>query len=129
MKGEYADKCRHFNGIQHGKCEAGIVYLSVRDASGGGPYRWPCLSPGGKEPATTTCPQRSLLTQEEHAAWERRIEERWAELEAALVAGKCHVCGADIEPSRIVGRCKYASCGHRLGQVDETEADELRGKP
>lgn len=22
-----------------------------------------------------------------------------------------------VEPSRVVGRCKYAACGHRLGQA------------
>ena len=35
----------------------------------------------------------------------------------ALAAGKCHICGADAEPSKVVGRCRYAACGHRIGQV------------
>lgn len=111
----YRDKCRHFNGIQHTTCEAGVEYALVRDASQPGPYRWPCLESHGV--ATTVCPERSLLTQEEHAAFEAEIEARWAEIASALEAGKCPVCEADVEPSRIVGRCKYAACGHRLGQV------------
>lgn len=35
----------------------------------------------------------------------------------AMAAGKCPTCGGDVEPSRRVGRCLYAACGHRLGQV------------
>lgn len=34
-----------------------------------------------------------------------------------LAAGKCPTCGKDIEPSKIVGRCRYGACGHRIGVV------------
>lgn len=112
----YRDKCRHFNGIQHKTCDVGVAYLSVRDSSQPGPYRWPCVETGN-DVAATVCPNRSLLTQQEHADFAAQIEAAWAKACAALEAGKCHICGAAIEPSTVVGRCKYAACGHRIGQV------------
>jgi hypothetical protein len=115
----YADMCRHFVGVQHKVCEAGVKLVDVRDASQPGPYRWPCLTPNSSSPATTVCPKRSLLTQEEHEA---RIAQLYAAADkfaAAVAAGKCPHCGADIEPSKIVGHCQYAACGHRVGQVDD----------
>jgi hypothetical protein len=36
-------RCVHFTGIQHPTCKAGVDYKTVRDSSGKGPYRWPCL--------------------------------------------------------------------------------------
>lgn len=116
------EECRHFTGIQHPTCGAGVDYKAVRDASQPGPYRWPCLTLIGREPATTTCGLRSLLTREEHAAREKEIEAICAKAAADVAAGRCHVCGGGIEPSRVVGRCRYAACGHRVGQVlDESE--------
>jgi hypothetical protein len=112
----YADRCRHFNGIQHDRCKAGVNYLDVRDESQPGPYRWPCLTWADKA-ATTECSKRSLLTQVEHAEKEEQIVAAMAKADADIAAGKCHVCGAASEPSRIIGRCKYAACGHRVGQV------------
>ena len=111
----YRDKCRHFNGIQHTTCKVGVNYTDVRDPSMPGPYRWPCLD-GGRG-AADTCSKRSLLTQEEHAEHEREMNAVVDRAMAAVAAGKCHVCGADAEPSKVVGRCRYAACGHRVGQV------------
>jgi hypothetical protein len=115
----YADMCRHFVGVQHEVCEAGIKLVDVRDASHPGPYRWPCVTPNRSKPATTVCPKRSLLTQEEHEARVASLFAAADKADAAVSAGKCAECGADIEPSTIIGRCRYASCGHRLGQVDD----------
>ena len=111
----FNDKCRHFTGIQHKTCAAGVKYMDVRDSSRPGPYRWPCISMG--ETATTECAQRSLLTQEEHAARYAEIEAAVAEAVAKMNRGECHVCGKPVEPSRVIGRCKYGACGHRQGQV------------
>ena len=110
------ERCRHFTGIQHKACALGIVYDSVRDASGG---RNPCLTLIGTEPATMRCPHRSLLTQEEFAAQDAALMAAGEKLVASLEAGRCPSCGASIEPSTIVGRCRYASCGHRVGQTTE----------
>jgi hypothetical protein len=110
----FRDKCRHFNGIQHKACEAGVPYERVRDASQPGPYRWPCLDTGrgtGGE-----CQARSLLTQEEHAEHEREVQTTIDKALSDIASGKCHVCGAAAEPSKLVGRCRYNACGHRRGQ-------------
>lgn len=110
------EKCRHFCGIQN-VCGAGIDPKTVRDASQPGPYRWPCLQLIGCAPASDTCPKREWMTAEEHAGEERKLREA-AGREIQLVAdGKCPTCGRAIEPSRLVGRCKYGACGHRIGQV------------
>jgi hypothetical protein len=110
-----AHGCRHFTGIQHETCAAGVRYVDVRDASQPGPYRWPCIDVRG--PASTECPKRSLLTAEEHEAREREVDAIVDQALAAIAAGKCHECGAAIEPSRKIGRCLYGACGHRIGQV------------
>jgi hypothetical protein len=115
MSTVYRDKCRHFTGIQHKTCKAGVAYEDVRDKNGPALGVMPCIDVGKGCP--DTCPQRSLLTQEEHAARESALKERAKEIVALLAAGKCHVCQGDIEPSRIVGHCKYGACGHRIGQV------------
>ncbi len=119
----YRDKCRHFNGIQHECCKAGVRYKDVEMHANEHPrVRLPCADfafTGVEVRVPDTCPARSFLTQEEHAAHEEEHKAAVGRALTALAAGKCHVCGVDIEPSKIVGRCKYAACGHRLGQVDE----------
>jgi hypothetical protein len=110
------EKCRHFCGIQN-VCGAGIDPRTVRDESEPGPYRWPCLQFIGRPAASDTCPKREWMTAEEHAAHETETRQAFSKAEAAIAAGKCHECGRDIEPSRIVGKCKYGACGHRIGQV------------
>jgi hypothetical protein len=112
---QYRDRCRHFRGIQYSTCLAGVRYDSVRDTSAH-PYRLPCLDVGYGEPATV-CALRDLLMQEEHTANERALRAAADMMMSAIAAGKCYVCGKSAEPSRIVGRCRYAACGHRVGQV------------
>jgi hypothetical protein len=114
-------RCRHFNGVQHDCCLAGVRYDDVRDDPGSGPYRWPCLTLIGRPAATTTCSERLLMTREDLDAEGRALDAAVGRALKATAEGKCHECGADIEPSRIVGRCKYAACGHRIGQVVSDE--------
>ena len=118
-----AEECRHFNGIQHKVCAAGVDYMSVRDVSGPGIAKWPCLTLHGRCSATTVCPSRSLLTEEEQAAKEARITAAIDKALADIAAGKCHECGADAEPSTRVGRCIYNACGHRRGQALDPSED------
>ena len=118
----YRDKCRHFIGMQHERCAAGVVYTDVRDSSQPGPYRWPCLDLLGRG-IVDTCSKRSLFTQEEHAENERELRAAVARMLADVAAGRCHVCGAAAEPSKVVGRCRYAACEHRIGQVASDEED------
>ena len=121
----YRDKCRHFNGIQHKTCKAGVAYKDVELHADEHPrVRLPCADfafANMDVRVPDTCPARSFLTQEEHAAREAELNAGVARALSALAAGKCHICGADVEPSKIVGRCKYAACGHRIGQVSEAK--------
>jgi hypothetical protein len=125
----YRDQCRHFTGIQHKTCAVGVAYNDVRDASQPGPYRWPCLESSwghidaSLRRATTTCDRLSLLTQEEHRAKDEELRAAVDKALAAVESGVCHICGAPAEPSVIVGRCRYAACGHRVGQVLVEEAE------
>jgi len=120
----FLDKCRHFTGIQHKTCAAGVAYDLVRDVSESGPARWPCLETKTGR-CVDNCPKRSLLSQEEHVEHYRQLDAAVDEMLAKVAAGKCHVCGADAEPSKIVGRCKYAACGHRIGQAGTLAAEGL----
>jgi hypothetical protein len=111
----HRDKCRHFNGIQHDACEAGVRYEDVR-AKEGRPYATlPCVDVGYG--VNGECTNRSLLTQEEHAQLEAQFRASFDEMCKAAAAGKCHVCGANLEPSKVVGHCRYGACGHRQGMV------------
>lgn len=114
------EKCVHFRGIQN-PCGAGVALDTVKDTSGPGPYRWPCLQLIGRPLCRTTCPARRLMTEAEQAAESATIDAAVKAAMASLTAGKCHECSAPIEPSKVVGRCRYASCGHRVGQVESSE--------
>lgn len=115
-----ASKCKHFTGIHKKRCRLGIAYTDVRDTSGSGPYSWPCVAT--TRPCRTTCERREFFTEEEVAANVDEIESALSAAMAALESGKCHHCGAPIEPSVVVGRCKYGACGHRIGQVARGDA-------
>lgn len=113
---EILSECRYFTGIQYQRCGAGIEYASVRDASGPGMARWPCLHLSGRPAAETSCEFRSLLTEQEIAAREAEHAAAVKRAFELLAEGKCHVCGAVITETKVIGRCLYAACGHRLGQ-------------
>lgn len=114
----YMGKCVHFTGIQNDRCDAGVRYIDVRDASQPGPYRWPCMTINGRA-ATTECVNRCFPTREEAHARAVDIETRMGEAARKLAEGKiCPHCDRPIEARRVVGRCEYLMpCGHRLGQV------------
>jgi hypothetical protein len=111
-------KCRHFNGVAHDQCEAGVAYSTVKDDSVK-PHRWPCLDPD----CATTCERRSLHTVEEldeqdrqRAASLRRIfTARRAIAEAT--GGKRRVQGTIDCPNCADGKLRYsvASNGHVWG--------------
>lgn len=98
-------KCRHFNGIQHNVCRAGVSYSEMRDVSGS-PTRWPCLRLPGQAECKTSCAQFSALTidemREQRAAATRAIE--------AALADRCPTCGAELvvqeNESVVVKACK-----------------------
>lgn len=113
--GQYPDKCKHFRGIQR-RCKVGIDPMTLRE-SGKRMARWPCLRLIGDEPAVNVCPARELMTIAEHDAEEDEMNAALDAHLAKLAAGVCPECGKPIEPSQVIGRCKYAACGHRIGQV------------
>jgi len=117
-------KCRHFIGIQHKNCKAGVEMASVRDVSQPGMARWPCLTLDANKAATTVCPKRELMTAEDLAERRKNLLEAVVTFAQALHEGKCPECGAPIEPKKIEGRCVYASCGHRLGQIESAAHEE-----
>lgn len=119
----YPQECRHFRGIQR-KCGAGLHPSSYRDSSQPGPYRWPCLTLLDNTPAITVCNSRDLLTPEEHDEREDRMMQAVREYEAKIARGECPECGKMTHPTRVIGRCLYSDCGHRLGQISLPEDKE-----
>ncbi len=69
--------CIHFRGIQHERCAAGVELRPLRDTSGSGMARWPCLRILNQRECTTTCSKREFPTEAEARA-------RLDEMEAAL---------------------------------------------
>lgn len=106
-------KCRHFTGIQHDECEAGVNYISVRDSNlplDAG--RFPCFGKGG------VCAKYERRTPEEIAETESKILDAIKHLFdfESRVSDACPHCGRQVTELRQVGRCVYTSCGCRLWQ-------------
>ena len=114
----YRDECRHFNGIGLGgqakRCDAGVDYRAL---VGGPALGWACRIPCLDEPTAVRCDRRELLTQAEHTERHAKMDAAVTAALARLGAGNCPTCGKTIEPSAVVGRCRYGACGHRIGQV------------
>jgi hypothetical protein len=111
-------RCRHFNGIQHKCCEAGVNYMSVRDTSGKGLAKFPCLTLKDGH-ATTTCSKRDLPSRQDAEAI---VDQREASIAAFLkksCLGICGTCDSESTDWRQHGDCIYSvPCGHRVGQGD-----------
>jgi hypothetical protein len=89
-----AETCVHFRGIQHETCRAGVRLQLVKDTSGDGPFRWPCIPPLPRaQPCTTTCAQRRFPTDEEMAAEERV----WTAALNRIDAGRSPCCDAALD--------------------------------
>lgn len=113
--------CRHFNGIQHGECEVGVVYKSVRTLRpepvppGQAGAMWPCMGYGLTH--LNNCTQRAFLTDEEAQQAHEESESAITAWLAKLAGGYCPSCDAKVDQKRQVGPCVYAEpCGHRLYQ-------------
>lgn len=109
----YDNWCRHFNGIDHGTCKAGVGYESVRDSSQR-PYAWPCFKSDG---CSERCAQVSYLTPDEIAGKEREASAALEAFVNNLNNNICPHCKTPIAEKKQVGRCVYGyPCGHRLYQ-------------
>lgn len=113
---QYPERCRHFRGIQN-TCGAGIDPMTLRDISGPGMARWPCLTLLGRSPSETACAARNLLSPEDFDREEAEHDVAVSKAVYALADGKCPSCGGSTDQTRVIGRCRYGVCGHRLGQV------------
>jgi hypothetical protein len=104
-------KCKHFRGIQFETCEVGVVMETLTRPL-------PCLE--GFGPVKTppdTCPKRELMTEEDYAAEARAFQEAASRAARLIAQGLCVDCEKPIAPTSRAGRCLYAACGHRIGQV------------
>lgn len=92
------DTCKHFRGIQHETCLAGVSMHSVRDTTQPGPYRWPCLPPIRPPKASTKCHLRVYPTAAEVAEDERA----WKETMSLIFdQGLSACCKAPLDESRV----------------------------
>ena len=103
--------CKHFNGISHRVCLAGIRYWSV------GPQ--PCMQE--YDTGKHVCPLREFPTPEaahaEAAVREQHIDEAMKRWNDRRVNHECLDCGVPYERLRQVGPCVYAEpCGHQQYQ-------------
>lgn len=66
-----ATRCRHFNGVQHDKCEAGVCYKTLQE----GEKLLPCLPwHCDTNKPIASCDKYGVYTAQEIAAQEREIE-------------------------------------------------------
>lgn len=89
-----AGDCKHFKGIQN-VCDADVDPKTVRDDSGKGPYRWPCVTSlrlNKNEPCRTTCAKFAAVTADE----EKAFIAREAKALEAIMDNKCPECGAEL---------------------------------
>lgn len=90
--------CIHFTGIQHEKCAAGVALKEVRDDSGPGRYRWPCITLANQPRSRVRCPQYRDPTEEEIAI----DREAWGQALARVAAGRSPCCDAPLDDSNTV---------------------------
>ena len=114
-KRQIANGCRHFNGIQHDTCEAGVSYKQYLYENF---PNFPC-HPRVDGTESKVCPTFAYSSETEIDAEEKEMYAAAAASLKAMFSGKCPECGAKVEHKRQVGRCVYADpCGHRLYQGD-----------
>lgn len=112
--------CKHFNGIQHDVCEAGINYRELVGNERGAIRCLPCLPKTnslGPLPGMdyVDCPKLEYMTREEAEQQETESEAELARVLAAIANSECPTCGKQVVKKQ-VGPCVYGSCGHRLYQ-------------
>lgn len=81
------DKCKHFNGVQHDACDAGVKYEGFRQPNGR--LALPCLN----DQSAPACDKCVLPTAEEVAAARKLMEERFDNMVTARAAIVAHLGG------------------------------------
>ena len=111
--------CRHFNGVQHEECEAGVTYRDVIDETTR-PSTLPCHG----EICATVCTKFEHYTAEEiadHAAQVSKAVKHLLAFQRREITD-CPHCGRAVDYIEQVGRSVYTSCGCRLWQGKVPEA-------
>lgn len=129
----FANKCRHFNGIQNKTCKADIRYADVRMTSAEGPYLFPCLKDNG---CSSRCTSVSYYSEEEAMQLGAESDVAVEAFVKELNEGKtCPHCHKPITELYQVGRCVYnRGCGcrqyqgvvpkHKRTKADQDQIDE-----
>jgi hypothetical protein len=84
-------QCKHFRGVQHAQCDAGVTLATVKgDNPSGRPFRvtWACMPEGQHIP----CALRAMPTTEEVAA----VQAETVRMLDAVDRGECPNCGAPL---------------------------------
>lgn len=113
--------CRHYDGLDHATCKAGVQYATVQAENVTFYDRWPCF---GSTDCPVQCEQYAPHTAEELAERDRKINEfmnRLTQFEKREIED-CPHCGKHVISMRKVGRCVYGSCGCRLWQGNIPDA-------
>jgi hypothetical protein len=116
------NRCKHFNGIQHDACAAGVDYALVKDMTTS-PYRFACFKDDG---GALACPVAEFPTAAEAEAEIVESDKRLAaafEARAAIVERRqgsgvvpCPACGKGLHFSvarsngHVWGRCETEGC-------------------
>jgi hypothetical protein len=106
------NRCIHFNGVQHDKCEAGVNYHELLGDGPGCFAHLPCLK---DDSGTVVCPKREFCSRE---TAETNVNEHEAHIKQFLEDLRqsiCQICKVQVK-QRQVGSCVYGTCGHRLYQ-------------
>lgn len=104
--------CRHFNGVQNNKCEAGINYHELLGSEPGCFAHMPCFN---DEKSKVVCPRREFYSLEKSTKIVTEREAHIKQFIEELNQGICSICKIQVK-QRQVGRCVYGTCGHRLYQ-------------
>ena len=105
--------CKHYTGLTHDTCEAGVLYKDVKDPSDK-PLGYPCFKDKG---CTHLCSQAVFLTEEEIAEKKKDIQKSLERFLENLANDICPHCEKLIQEKKQIGRCVYGyPCGHRLYQ-------------
>src|ERR1700733_6641154 len=108
-------KCKHFRGIQHDTCKAGVNYHELLGSGAGCFAHMPCFS---DTQSPVECTKRELYTPEESEIEEQENEQAIEQFLSRIRRHECD-CGKSVDSYRQVGHCVYREpCGHRLGQGD-----------
>ena len=76
------NRCKHFTGIQHEVCKAGVAYKDVRDESTR-PFGFPCFD---SESGNATCEKREFTTRAEAEAEEVEFQAAFARVKTCRAA-------------------------------------------